>query len=92
MSRFNGGKQGLAVWVIGLVVTILAVVLGVLFGAQYNILNRVSLPTMPIPTDTLSIAGIITALVVLVGTLLAAMAGGKVGRRYHRKVDHAAYR
>lgn len=89
MSRFDGGKQGLAVWVFGLLVTIIAVVLGVAFGSQYNILDRMNLPTMPIPTDTLSLGGVITAVVVLLGTLLAAMAGGKVGRRYHRKVDHA---
>ena len=91
MSRFDGGKQGLAVWGIGLLVTIIAVVLGVVFGSQYNILGRVDLPTMPVPTDTLSIGGVITAIAVLVGTLLAAMAGGKVGRRYHRRVDDAAY-
>lgn len=92
MSRFDGGKQGLAAWGIGLLVTIIAVVLGVVFGSQYNILDRVDLPTMPVPTDTLSLGGVITAVAVLVGTLLAAMAGGKVGRRYHRRVDDAAYR
>jgi amino acid transporter len=92
MSRFDGGKQGLAVWAIGLLVTIIAVVLGVVFGTQYNILERVDLPTMPVPTDTLSVGGVITAVAVLLGTLLAAMAGGKVGQRYHRKVDDAAYR
>lgn len=92
MSRFDGGKQGVAVWVIGLLVTILAVVLGAVFGAEYNILDRVSLPRMPIPTDQLGWGGIITALAILLGTLLAAMAGGKVGHRYHDKVDRAAYR
>jgi cytochrome b subunit of formate dehydrogenase len=92
MSRFDGGRQGLAVWLIGLLVTILAVVLGVVFGAQYNILDRVSLPRIPIPTDQMTLAGIITAVVILVGTLLAAMFGGKVGHRYHDKVDRAAHR
>ena len=91
MSRFDGGKQGMAVWIIGLLVTILAVVLGVVFGADYNILDRVDLPTVPIPTDALSWGAAITGAAVLVGTLLAAMAGGKVGRRYHSRVDNAAY-
>ena len=27
---------------------------------------------------------------ILIGSLLAAIAGGKVGERYHRKVDRAA--
>jgi amino acid transporter len=87
MSRFDGGKQGLAVWLIGLLITVLAVVLGAVFGAQYNILDRVELPRIPVSTDQLSWAGLITAVVILFATLLAAMAGGKVGRRYHSKVD-----
>jgi len=92
MSRFDGGKQGLAVWLIGLAVTILALVLGAVFGSQYNILDRVNLPRIPVSTDQLGIGGIITAVVILLGTLLAAMAGGKVGHRYHDKVDRAAVR
>lgn len=92
MSRFDGGRQGLAVWVIGLLVTALAVGAGLLFGQEYNVLDRVSLPNIPIPTDQLSTGGIITAVVIVLGTLLAAMAGGKVGHRYHDKVDRAAFR
>jgi len=92
MSRFDGGKQGLAVWLIGLAVTIIALVLGAVFGSQYNILDRVSLPRIPVSTDQLGTGGIITAVLILLGTLLAAMAGGKVGHRYHDKVDRAAVR
>jgi len=91
MSRFDGGKQGMAVWGIGLLVTILAVVLGVVFDAEYNILDRVDVPTVPIPTETLNWGYAITGAAVLVGTLLSAMTGGKVGRRYHSRVDNAAY-
>jgi amino acid transporter len=92
MSRFDGGKQGLAVWIIGLVVTLLAIGLGALFGSEYNILDRVDLPRIPVSTDELSWGGAITAAAVLIGSLLAAMLGGKVGHRYHDKVDRAAYR
>jgi hypothetical protein len=91
MSRFDGARQGLAVWLVGLLVTALAVGIGLLFGREYNILDRVSLPNIPIPTDQLSTGGIITAVVIVLGTLLAAMAGGKVGHRYHDKVDRAAF-
>ena len=87
MSRFDGGKQGLAVWLIGLVVTLIAIGLGALFGDQYNIFDRVNLPRLPISTDQLSTGGLITAIAVLVVSLLAAMLGGKVGHRYHDKVD-----
>jgi len=91
MSRFDGARQGLGVWVVGLVVTVLAVVAGVAFGSEYNILDRVSLPRLPIPTDQMTTGGIIAGVVILLGTLLAAMAGGKVGHRYHDKVDRAAF-
>lgn len=91
MSRFDGGKQGAGVWVTGLLLTALALGGGLVFGTQYNVLDRVDLPSLPIPTETLGLGGIITAVVALVGSLLAAIGGGKVGCRYHRKVDDAAY-
>ena len=87
MSRFDGARQGLGVWVIGLIVTLVAVAVGWIFGDQYNVLDRIDLPRIPIPTDQVSSGGIITGLVVVVVTALAAMAGGTVGRRYHVKVD-----
>jgi uncharacterized membrane protein len=92
MSRYSGTKQGLGVWVIGLIVTIIAVVLGAVFGQQYDILSRVNLPRLPISGDALSTGGIIAAIAVLVGTLVAAIAGGSVGTHYHRRVDRAGYR
>src|SRR3954449_6650048 len=70
MSRFDGGRQGAGVWLIGLLVTVLAIVLGGVFGAKYNVLDRVNLPRMPVNTDTLSWGAVITALVILVLTFL----------------------
>jgi hypothetical protein len=74
------------------VLTLIAVAVGVAFGSEYNVMNRVDLPTIPVPTDTLTWGGVITAVAVLAGTLIAALAGGKVGTHYHRRVDRAAYR
>jgi hypothetical protein len=85
MSRFDGGRQGFGVWLIGLFVTIVAVVVGLAFGAQYNIFQRVDLPSIPIPSDKATWRGLIALAAVLLGTLLAAFTGGKVGRRYHTK-------
>jgi len=74
--------------VIGLLVRIIAVVLSAVFGSQYNILDRVSLPRIPLSGSQLSWGGgIIAAVVILVVTLLTAMAGGTVGHRYHDRVD-----
>lgn len=92
MSRFDGTKQGLATWVIGLLVTLLAIGLGALFGSEYNIFDRVNLPRIPLSTSELSTGGIIAAVAVLLVSLLAAMLGGKVGQRYHNKVDRVAHR
>lgn len=90
MSRFDGGRQGAMVWVFGLIVTIVVAVAGALLGAQFNVLQRVSLPGLPLNRDTLAAGGLITLLAVIVGTLLAAFTGGKAGRRYHTKVDRLA--
>lgn len=87
MSRFDGGRQGVGVWLIGLVVTLLVAGLGAIFGSSYNVLQRVNVPSMPIPTETATWGGIITLAAVLLGTLLAAFLGGKVGHRYHDRVD-----
>ena len=89
MARFDGARQGLGVWLIGLAVTVVALALGAVFGHQYNVLDRVDLPRIPVPTEQLGWGALVTAVAVLVGTALAAMLGGTVGRRYHAKVDHA---
>jgi hypothetical protein len=87
MSRYDGGRQGLGVWIIGLVVTIVVAVIGAVFGAQYDPLQRVNLPTLPVPTDAATTGGLIALAAVIVGTLIAAFLGGKTGNRYHKKVD-----
>jgi amino acid transporter len=89
MSRFDGAKQGLGTWLMGLILTILAIVVGWVAGDQYNVFDRVDLPRIPIPTDQASTGGIIVAIAVVVLTILTAMLGGKVGTRYHSRVDRA---
>jgi hypothetical protein len=91
MARFDGAKQGVAVWVIGLVVVLLLALAGLVFGAQYNVLSRLDLPRIPIDEGTATTAGIIALVAVLLVTLLAAVLGGLLGARYHRKVDRVGY-
>jgi hypothetical protein len=87
MARFAGPRQGLGVWVIGLVVTVILALAGALLGAEYNVLGRLNLPRIPIDEGSLTTAGLIALAAIVVGTLLAAVAGGKAGTRFHRKVD-----
>jgi hypothetical protein len=87
MSRFDGPRQGFGVWVIGLLVTVLLAVAGVLLGGEYNVLSQLNLPRIPIDEGTLTTGGVIALVAVVLGTLLAAVLGGKAGTRYHRKID-----
>jgi hypothetical protein len=91
MSRFDGVKQGIAVWVIGLLVVLLLALAGFLFGSEYNVLSQLNLPRIPVDEGTLTTAGIIALAAVLVATLLGAVLGGLLGTRYHRKVDRVGF-
>jgi hypothetical protein len=87
MSRFDGGRQGIGVWAWAVIVAIVLAVLGAIAGSEYNVFGSLNLPRIPIDEGTLGIGGIITLVAIALGTLLAAMAGGKAGERYHRRVD-----
>jgi MFS family permease len=87
MARFDGPRQGLAVWVLGLLVTIALGVLGALLGSKYNLLQSLNLPRIPVDQGSLTTGGVIALVAIVVGTLIASIAGGKAGTRFHRKVD-----
>ena len=87
MSRFDGGRQGMAVWIWSIVVVLVLALLGAIAGSEYNLFAGLDLPRIPVDEGSLTAGGVIVLLIVLVGTLLAAIAGGKAGERYHRKVD-----
>ena len=90
MSRFDGGKQGVAVWVTSLLLSGGLVGAGLLFGGP-ELLDQADLPTFDLSIEATSVVVLGAAAAALVGSLLAAVLGGKVGCRYHRKVDDAAY-
>jgi MFS family permease len=92
MSRFSGPKQGLGVWIIALAVTVVLAVAGALLGAEYNVLSQLNLPRIPIGEGALTTGGLIALAAIVLGTLLAAVAGGKAGTHYHRKIDRAGAR
>ena len=62
-------------------------VAGALFGADYNVLERLNLPRIPIDEGSLTLGAAIALLAVVLVTLLVAAVGGKAGERFHRKVD-----
>jgi hypothetical protein len=91
MSRFDGGRQGLGTWAIGLLVTIVVAGAAVVLGDEYNVLERLDLPSLPVGDQTLATGGIVALAAIALGSLLAAMLGGKVGERYHKRVDRAGF-
>ena len=91
MSRFDGLRQGVAVWLIGLLVVVVLAVVGAVAGAKYNVLSQLNLPRIPVDEGTATTAGIIALVAVLIVTLLGAILGGKLGERFHRKVDRAGF-
>jgi hypothetical protein len=91
MSRFDGARQGFGVWLFGLIVTLLVAAAGAILGDQYNVFEQLNLPRIPVSTSDLTTGGAIALGAIVLGSLIAAVLGGKVGQRYHRRVDRAAY-
>lgn len=90
MARFNGMKQGLAVWLWALVIAIIVAVVVAVGGSQFNVLaNLNSFPRIPVNEGTLNTMGIIALVVAAVVALVGALLGGLAGMRFHRRVDRA---
>jgi hypothetical protein len=89
MSRFDGARQGMGAWLLGLIVTAALAVAGAILGSEYNVLEQLNLPAVPVGDSELATGGALALIIVVVATLIAAIAGGKSGERYHRKVDRA---
>lgn len=88
MARFNGLRQGIAVWVWALVIAIALAILAVIGGQKYNILAKLNaFPRIPVKEGTLTTTGIIALIVVAVASLIGAILGGLAGMHYHRNVD-----
>ena len=90
MARFDGARQGIGVFAWAIIVSALLAVAAVIGGSEYNVLERLDLPRLPIDEGTLTTGGIIALVAGLVTMLVAAILGGKVGERFHRKVDRHA--
>ena len=91
MARLDGARQGFAVWVVSIVIALVLGGVGAVLGAKYNVLAGLNLPRVPVSEGTLTTAGIVSLIAIVLGTLLAAVLGGKVGNRYHRRMDQAVY-
>ncbi|MEY9854324.1 putative membrane protein [Leifsonia sp. EB41] len=88
MARFDGARQGLAVWIWAIIIAVVVAILTLILGAQYNILGNINgFPRIPLDEGTVTATGIITAVAVAIVSLAGAVLGGVAGMRYHRRVD-----
>jgi hypothetical protein len=91
MSRFDGARQGLGAWLIGLIITVVLAIAGALLGAEYNVLERLDLPALPVGESKLASGGALALALIVLGTLAAALVGGLAGQRYHRRIDRVGF-
>ncbi|MBG6185251.1 magnesium-transporting ATPase (P-type) [Arthrobacter sp. CAN_A214] len=90
MARFDGAKQGLAVWLWGIIVAIVIAILAAVAGDQFNVLSRIGgAPSIPVDGSLLTTSGLIALAIAVLVPLIGAILGGKAGMHFHRKVDQA---
>jgi hypothetical protein len=90
MARFDGWRQGLGVWLVALVMTCALAITAWIAGGDFNPLESLDLPRIPVDEEGgLTSGGAIALAATAVVTLAAAIAGGVIGERFHRAVDEA---
>ena len=88
MARFNGMKQGFAVWIWAIVIAIAVAIAATVAGDQYDIQSELNnFPRIPSNEGDVTTNGIIAAAAIAGVTLVGAVMGGLAGMRFHRKVD-----
>ena len=92
MARFNGVRQGIAVWLWAVVIAIVVAVVATIAGDKYDVLSQLnSFPRIPVNTGDITTGGLIALAAVAAASLVGAVLGGLTGMRFHRKVDQAAF-
>jgi len=90
MARFNGAKQGVAVWVWAVVIAVVVAVLAAVAGSEFDVLGRLNaFPRIPVDAGSLTTGSIIAVVAAVVVALVGAVLGGLAGMRFHRRVDRA---
>ena len=91
MARFAGAKQGVAVWIWGMVVTGVLIAVAAIAGSQLDVLSNAGvIPQIAFGPDQM-LATVLTIAGVIVVSLLGAVLGGIAGMRFHRRVDRAGW-
>lgn len=90
MARFNGAKQGVAVWVWAVVIAVVVAVVAAVAGSRYDVLGQLnSFPRIPVDAGSLTTGAVLALVAAVVASLVGAVLGGLAGMRFHRRVDRA---
>jgi hypothetical protein len=87
LARFNGTRAGFGVWAIAGALSILLGLLGGLLGSQFNLLAQVELPRISLGGGTLALGGVGALVISSLATLVTSLLGGRLGERYHNRLD-----
>ena len=87
MVRFSGAKNGLGVVIWTIIAAIILGAAGGIAGNRFDVAKQLHLN---IDTGTLTTAGLVSLAVTLLVMLIAAVLGGSLGERYHRRIDREA--
>ena len=90
MARFDGVRQGVGVWAWTILAAVVVALVALIGGTDYDIYQRLNLPRLAIGDSTLNTGGAIAGAAAVLVTLLFAILGGKVGERFHKRVDRIA--
>jgi hypothetical protein len=91
MARFNGVRQGFAVWLWAIITSAVFAALVAVAGSTYNILAGLNLPRIPVKEGAVTTVGLIAVGAAILAALLGALLGGAVGTRYHRRIDAVGF-
>jgi hypothetical protein len=90
MARFNGARQGVAVWIWAVAIAAVVAVIGALLGSEFDVLARLDgFPRIPVNEGDVTTGGLVAILVAAAAALVGALLGGLAGMRFHRNVDKA---
>ena len=87
MARFDSWRQGVGVWILSLLIVLAAAITAWIAGGELDPTKSISLPSNPIGEGPMrsSIPAAVAILVLV--PLLAGIAGGLIGERFHRAID-----
>jgi hypothetical protein len=90
MARFNGARQGLAVWLWAVLASLAVTIAAVVIDTQSDVGRILDVvPQTTFSLDDVTAGTVVAALLTAAATLIGAIVGGSLGMRFHRRVDKA---